>query len=379
MSREICIRPVTTRADWRRFLDFPYRLYRDAPYWVAPLRIEQKLTLSPRGNPFWQHARREAFLALDQQGRVLGRIAAIVNGQHLLKYQDATGFFGFFETVDDYPVAQGLLDAAGHWLRAQGMRAVRGPANPSLNDVSGLLVRGFEREPAVFMPYNFPYYEAFLERYGYERVMTTYAYYLHRRYSDFEKLRPWLRELEQHYPNLCLRCGDRRHFDRELATIMSLYNEGFSGNWGHVPMTEAEFRQLGQLFKHFLKPELALFLESDGEPIGFVVALEDLNEVLRFQRDGRLLPFAWLRLWLRWKLGGVKTVRAALGGVRRQYQGHGLAALLGLWAVERNWLSGYDGVELGWILQTNKLFIDGLDRIGAARDKEYALFERSLV
>ena len=378
MNGEIRIEAVADAEALRRFIDLPYELYADSSYWVAPLRLEQRLILSPRFNPFYKHARIQLFLAYGADGRVVGRIAAIINGMHLDKYHDGNGFFGFFECRPQFEVARDLLDAAAGWLREQGLHGMRGPCSPSMNDVSGLLTKGFDRRPSIYMPYNPPYYEEYIRRCGFERAITTYAYFIHRRYVDFEKARPLLDELQKSYPGLAVKVGDRRRFAEQAQLVFEIYNEGWSGNWGHVPMTKAEFGQLACFFRYVVDPDLAVFLELDGETIGFVLALPDLNEVLCRLPQGRLLPLGWLSLLLRWKMGGVRSARVAMAGVKSAFRGHGLAALMALLAAERHWIGRYEAVELGWILQTNKLAIDSLERIGAVRDKEYALFEKRL-
>ncbi len=187
--RPTTIRPIHTRSDRKRFIDFPYTFYKGHRYWVPSLRRDAAFTLNPKKNPFFEHGTMQLFLAEDDTGTVVGRVAGIVNGMHLKKYDDGIGFFGFFECIDDYDTAAALLDAAAAWLRNKGMTGVRGPANPSLNDTAGLLVDGFDRLPALLMPYNLPYYEGLLHRYGFERAMTMWAYYNHYKIVQTERLR----------------------------------------------------------------------------------------------------------------------------------------------------------------------------------------------
>ncbi len=378
MNADIHVRAVQSRTDMRRFIELPYELYEGSQCWVPPLRLEQKHCLNTSSNPFCEHGHIQPFLALDSSGTVLGRIAAVLNEAHLEKYKDGRGFFGFFECVERYDVAEALLDAAAGWLRDRGLSNMRGPASPSLNDVAGLLVKGFERRPTFFMPYNPPFYEDFLHRYGCERAMTLFAYYLHRRYADLERAREWIELMREHYPSVALRPTTRRRYAEDAALLLEIYNEGMSDTWGHVPFCEREFNHLSRILRRLVDPEFLLFLELDGEPIGFSLLLPDFNEVLRHMPKGRLLPLGWFHGLLRWRLGHIHTLRAAMGGVRAAYRGQGFAAVMGLLTLERHWASRYDGVEFSWILQTNRLSIDALERVGAVRDKEYALFDRAL-
>lgn len=374
----VSIRPVTGWREKRRFIDFPFTLYEENPYWVPPLRRDVKKTLDPQKNAFFEHGEIQPFLAEDEKGNVVGRIATVVNGMHLKKYDDGNGFFGFFECIEDYNVAEALLDAACAWLRRQGLRGVRGPANPSLNDTAGLLVDGFDREPALLMPYNPPYYEAFLQRYGFERAMTMWAYYVHKKYVETEKLKRGVELVRRRHPGLRLRHVDMSRIDEEARIILQIYNDAWSDNWGHVPMTEAEFQQLAEEFKQIVEPELVFILEDEGTPVAFSLTLPDFNQALRHVRGGRLFPLGLPKLLAYSTFGGIYECRMPLMGVLKKYQGQGLYAPLVLATIEEGPRRGFDACEVSWVLDTNTVLKNALTSMGAVRDKEYALFEREL-
>ncbi|MDX1440671.1 MAG: hypothetical protein R3284_12285, partial [Rubricoccaceae bacterium] len=147
-SSDIAVRPVTSGRDLKRFIDFTYSHYEGNPFFVPPLRMDLTKVLNEKKNPFFEHGAIGSFIAEDASGKMVGRISAIRNGMHLKKYDDGVGFFGFFETTDDDAVADALFEAASGWLQEHGLTAVRGPANPSLNDIAGLLVDGFNSEPS---------------------------------------------------------------------------------------------------------------------------------------------------------------------------------------------------------------------------------------
>jgi len=378
VSPSVTIRPITRRANRKRFIDVPYQFYDDTSPWIPPLRSDVKSTLNPSKNPFFDHGAIQLFLAEDGQGNALGRIAGIVNGMHLQKYDDATGFFGFFECVDDYAIAEALLDAAAGWLREQGLTRVRGPANPSLNDTAGLLVDGFDREPAILMPYNPPYYADFLERYGFERAMTMWAYYVHKKYAQAEKLKRGAKIVRHRNPGLNLRTLDMSRFDEEARTILDIYNDAWSDNWGHVPMTEAEFEHLAKDLKQIVDPEMVFILELDGDPVAFSIALPNMNQALRHVKDGRLFPLGLPKLLAYAKFGGIYEVRMPLMGVRKAYQGRAFDTILVLATVENGPPNGYDACEMSWVLDTNNRLKNALDSMGGTVDKEYAMFEKQI-
>lgn len=362
----------------RRFIDVPYALYADNPHWIAPLRRDIAHTLNPSKNAFFEHGDIQLFLAEDDAGESLGRIAGIKNGMHLQKHEDGTGFFGFFECVEDYAVAEALLDAASDWLRAQGLTNVRGPANPSLNDTAGLLVDGFDREPALLMPYNPPYYGDYLARYGFERSMTMWAYYVHKKYVQTDKLERGVDLVYRRHPNLQLRTLDMDRFEEEARTVLDIYNRGWSDNWGHVPMTDAEFEQLAQDLKLIVEPDIVFILEDDGEPVAFSISLPNMNQVLRHVSNGRLFPFGLPKLLAYSQFGEIYEVRMPLMGVLPAYQGQGLYAPLVLATIEEGPKRGYDACEMSWVLDSNDTMKNALEALGGVVDKEYAMLEKPL-
>ncbi|MDX1440676.1 MAG: hypothetical protein R3284_12310 [Rubricoccaceae bacterium] len=375
---DVSISKVTSSGDRRAFINFVYEHYRHDECWIAPLRMDQRHVLSPKKNAFFEHGQIQLFLARDGGGKILGRIAAIVNGMHLKKYDDGVGFFGFFETTDDDDVADALFEAATGWLSERGLTAMRGPANPSLNDIAGLLVDGFNSEPSILMAYNKPYYEKHILRNGFERAMTMYAYYVHEKYVHIDKLERGVEIVKRRNPNLSLRKIDMSRYMEEAKIIMDIYNEAWSENWGHVPMTDHEFEHLAKDLKQVVEPELVCILELDGEPVAFSVTIPNLNQALKHVKNGRLLPLGLPTLLARAKLGGVYETRMPLMGVRKAYHGRGFDSLVVLETIRKGIELGYDACEMSWVLESNKPLLNALDSLNAVVDKTYALFEKEL-
>jgi hypothetical protein len=170
------ILPVGTRRALRQFIDFPYRLYKDDPYWVPPLRIAQRELFDKHKHPFHAHAEVQCFLALQNQ-RPVGRIAAILDRNFNEFHHEQAGAFGCFETINSQEVAAALLHAAQQWLRERGAHVMRGPMNPSTNYECGLLVDGFNHSPRLMMTYNFPFYGQLIEKTGLWKAKDLYAYH----------------------------------------------------------------------------------------------------------------------------------------------------------------------------------------------------------
>ena len=374
----VTIRPVRTRRDLKRFIDFPYRLYKDYPHWIAPLRRDVAHTLNPKKNPFFEHGRLQSFLAEDEQGAVVGRVAGVINGTHLQTFDDGVGFFGFFECEERYETAAALLNAACGWVKDQGLTSVRGPASPSLHYTSGVLVDGFDRVPSLMMAYNPPYYEAFLQRYGFERAMTMWAYYVHAKYMKMDRLRRGAQLVHRRNPGLTLRTFDVSRFDEEALIIRDIYNDAWTDNWGYVPITDNEFAHFAADLKQIIDPKMIFILEKDAEPVAFSLSLPNINPGLRQLCNGRLFPTGVLKLLALGKLGGFDEVRMTLMGVRPAYQGRAFDILPVLATMDNGPDLGYYACEMSWVLDSNHVLRNLLPTLGAVIDKKYALFEKAL-
>ncbi len=369
------VRPAQSRADRRAFIQFPYDLYRDTDVWVPPLRIDAAKLINPKKNAFFEHGDMQLFLARDNAGRVIGRIAAIKNGMHLKKYDDGVGFFGFYDVVEDAAVSKALFDTAADWLRGQGLRAMRGPTNPSMNDVAGLLVDGFDKQPAILMPYNHSWFEGFLLEYGFERKMTMWAYYAHTKFFNKEKMARGIALLKRRYPTLAIRQLKMDRFEEEARLILDIYNDAWSDNWGHVPMTDAEFAQLASDMKQIIDERVVVFAEIEGEAVGFAVLLPDLNYAFKTIPNGRLLPSGLLKLLTIAKSGVIRETRLPLMGVRKAHQGKAIDTLLVHEIVVKSLEVGILAAEMSWVLDSNRVLINSLESMGGVVEKEYAMFE----
>ena len=370
----VTVRPVTSSADRKRFLDFPYSHYAGDRTFVPPLRMDQAKVIDAKKNPFFEHGDMQLFLA-ERAGEVVGRVAAIVNGMHLQKYADGNGFFGFYETIEDPDVSTALLDAATGWLKQRGLTGVRGPTNPSMNDVAGLLVDGFNRPPSILLPYNKPYYAGYLEDYGFTKAMTMWAYYVHEAYINSRKMARGAELVKRRYPGLTVRQLDKSRFYEEVDTAMDIYNLAWAENWGHVPYTSHEARHLADDLKQILEDDIFLFVEDEGRPVAFSASLPNLNRALQRIPNGRLLPTGLAKLLAWGQFGGIYEIRMALMGVLPAYRNRGIDALLIHQTIVNGQARGYEAAEMSWVLDVNTRLVNALDNLGAVRDKEYAMFE----
>ncbi len=292
---DFIIKPVETRRERKLFLELPWQIYRDDPNWMPPLRMNQKELVGYARHPFYDDAKGQTFLALSG-GRAVGRIQAIENPVHNRFHNERRGFFGFFESIDDQQVANGLLDAARAWLAARDIHQIRGPVNPSLNYECGLLVEGFHLPPTFMMTYNPPYYARLIENYGFRKSQDMFAFWAPT--SIIPKLNEKLLFVAQEAAarlNIVVRPLDKSRFRQEIEMFLDLYNQSLGGTWGFVPLSKREIDHMSASLKHLIIPELAMVASVEGKPIGAVFAIPDYNPRVK-QIDGRLFPFGFLKL-----------------------------------------------------------------------------------
>ncbi len=368
------ITAVKTDKQRKRFIDFPYEHYEGDEHWIAPLKMEQKKLIDEDKNPFFKNA--EIALFLVEEGEELkGRIAAIIDHRYNDHHNDKTGFFGFFECVDDQTVANLLLKVASDWLRERGRTKMMGPANPSMMDEVGILVEGFEYDPSIMMPYHKPYYDQLIKNAGLSKAMDLYAFRvtqgtvnLDRMYRAEELVRRRIRRLD-------IREIDLKNLDQEVQIVRHIYNKAWSGNWGFIPLNEEELEDLAKDLKLILDPKVAHIAEVDGEPVAFSIGLPDLNQALKHM-DGTLFPTGIFKLL--WYRRRINRIRTALMGVLPEYQGKGIDALLHKEAIINGKEVGYKSSELSWVLESNKGMISVAEKIGARREKTYRMYSKEL-
>lgn len=371
-SCKLVVAPIKTWRDRRAFLEYPWELYRGNPNWIPPLRGDQKELVGYRHHPFYETNRVQTFLAR-RGGKVCGRVAGILNRDHIEFQHDRRGFFGFFECVDDQEVANGLLDAVRQWLAEQGIDCVRGPANPSINYVVGLLVEGFDSPPTFMMPYNPSYYGKLIEGCGFRKAQDLYAYWGHK--DMMAEHRPKFQALSEQVIerfDLHVRPLDKTRFLADVEAFLDVYNRALRNLWGFSPMSQAEVRHTARSLRHLMVPELAFVAEIDGRIVGAVFALPDYNPRIR-EIDGRLFPFGFWRL-LR-KKNEIKKVRILAATVLPEYNlmGIGLVLLRALVPKALEW--GIEEAEFSWVAESNSASRGSLEKGRAKRVKTYRIYD----
>ena len=371
-STSISIEPVNTKARQKAFIKFAWDLYKGDPNWIPPLLVNIKELLNYNPHPFYDNAEIQTFLAM-RDGKIVGRIAAIIDRAHNRFHKEERGMFGFFESVDDQDVANALFDAAKQWFAERNVFLMRGPANPSQNYEWGLLVDGFHAPPTFMMTYNKPYYGELVESYGFAKSQDMYAYLGHIEMLD--ELDPkllFVAEEAQRRFNIDVRRVNKKNFEQDIESFLDIYNVALPGQWGFTPMSDGELKASAGGLKHLIVPEMTTIAEVDGRPVGVVFGLLDYNPIIK-KINGKLFPFGILRmLWGRKKITKIRLIST---NVIPEYQRWGLGLVLMHRMVPdaRKW--GVKDAEFSWVLESNKLSRGTLERGGVKREKTYRIYD----
>jgi len=373
IGEELRIEEVKNQQDLMTFIRFPWEVYQGDPYWVPPLIKDQLLKFDPN-HPFRVHSEMILFLAY-RGGKVVGRIAGIIDHHYVEFHQEKVGFFGFFESIPDAEVARTLLSRIADWLKGHGMEKMAGPMNPSTNDECGLLIEGFDSSPCLMMPYNPRIYPSLLEGFGLRKRMDLYAYLLEEPTFRLARLDRITERLRKREPQLYVRPIQLRRFDEELKIVKEIYNQAWSKNWGFVPMTDEEINLTAKELKPLVVSELILFAYWGKDPVAFSVSLPDYYEVLK-HLNGKIGLLGAIKFLYYSKK--INKIRVMLLGVKHDFQKKGVEGLLYIETFKRGNKKGYHEAECSWILEENILMQHGIEAMGGKRYKTYRIYEMPL-
>ncbi len=367
------------------FADFPWRLYRGDPCWTPPLRgdllgsrILGLTGLLTRGHPYHRHAEVTHFLAL-RGGEPVGRISAAINHRFNSYHGVRFGFFGFWEVVEDYEVAETLLDHAREWVERRGMIRLRGPGEYSnaTHERQGILIDGFQYPPTVELTHNPPYFSEFLERYGFRKAKDYHAYTFDIRTPTPPRLKrfteQWrLRKGVETRPLIFKKLLDEVHL------IVKIYNEVWSQNWGFLPITDEEAGALADSLRLIVDPGLVRFAFVRGEPAAVLGAFPDpyyaLRPRWRWYGDSDIVRMARL-LWMR---RHIPSIRLMFFGIRPGFRRRGIDAVLFNEVKEYAIKRGYRTGEGSLMLEDNKLILRASEFMGARRYKTWRIYDLPL-
>ncbi|MFT3775284.1 MAG: hypothetical protein QM820_58800 [Minicystis sp.] len=362
----------------RDFLDVVDGIYKDSPHYVRPLDFDVSDRLDHKKNPFFEHADGTAWVAY-KDGRPVGRVTAQIDQEHLRLHKDEAGMFGFLDTFDDPEVVRALLAEAEAWVKARGMKRLRGPMSLSINEEMGCLVEGFDDPPMVMMTYHNPYQAGLIEQAGYGKLKDVYSW----KY-DVGEVPPRAQRAHDEIaamPEISTRPLDPKKMMEEVRVIMDIFNDAWSDNWGFVPATENEVAKMAKDMSMILMPEITKLTSINGEPAAVALGIPNLNEIIR-DLGGKLFPFGFVKMLWRLKVQGPKSGRLLILGIRKKWR-HvrrygGLSAYLYVEMNRSAHLLGMKDSELGWTLEDNAAINAGIRLMGGRIAKRYRVFEKTL-
>ena len=368
------ITKVETPADLNTFIDLPYQLYKDDPVWVPPLRDEQRGQFDHIRNPLLDHCEYALFLVLEGR-KTIGRIAAFIDRLAVEAWQEPVGLFGYYECPNDPQASQLLLNNARDWLVKNGMKAMRGPWS-FVSQEWGAVVEGYTPSPVVMAPYNPAYYNDQFTAYGLTKVKDLLVYYIDVRegYQIPERILTLTDRVRQRY-KVRVRALDMKNFNREVETIISLSNQSLVDNWGYSPVTEDEVRAMAHDLKPIIHPKAVLFAEDQqGKPIGFAIAIPDVNQILK-GLNGRLFPFGWVKML--WMLPRLTQYRMFALGVIPEYHGMGIDSLI-YRALYEMCYNPDIRMEINYVLEDNYPMNNAILKLGAKPLRRYRVYEKTI-
>lgn len=372
----VTIRKVETKADTKAFIDFPHDLYKGDLNYVPEIYLAVSEHLSDKKNPFFKHSTVELYLA-EKQGKIVGRVAGIINNNYNSFHGCNVGFFGFFDCTDDREVAFALLDKASEYVKSKGKEKILGPTNFSTNDTAGLLVDGFDSPPVVQMTYNAPYYKTYVEAYGFQKDMDLFAFWIPTKGVN-EKSLQLSDRLKERLANkgITFRNLKMKNFKKEVESVRDIYRSAWEKNWGFVPPTNEEFDFLAEGLKLVLDERYAYIAEENGKMVAFAVGLPNVNEIVINMKRGRLLPFGIFKLLFGKKK--VKSVRIVLLGVKEEYRKMGIEAVFYASFIRSAQENGLLGGEASWILESNQMMVQGAENLNGQKYKTYRIYTKNI-
>jgi hypothetical protein len=363
------ITEVNDKTTKKAFLDVARIIYKNDDVWVCPLDNDIEAVFDPAKNNFHQNGKCTRWILRNENGLLIGRIAAFINNKKAYHYEQPTGGTGFFECINDETAAFMLFDTAKKWLSENGMQAMDGPINFGENDnFWGLLVEGFT-PPSYGMNYNPPYYQDFFEHYGFTTLyaqITNHLNILEPFPERFYKIAKWvIKKPGYEFKHLKV-----KEIEKFAADFMEIYNDAWKDFENFVPITKATISESFNKMKPLMDENLIWFAYVNNEPASFMIILPDANPMLK-PAKGKLDLIGKLKfVYYRWK--GVSRMRAIVMGTKQKFQNHGLESGLFISVGEYVLpLNQYTELELSWVGDFNEKMIAMHNAMGAVFGKKH--------
>ncbi len=369
----------------KQFVKFAWQLYRNDPCWTPPLNgdllgnrlLGFKGLLTPN-HPYHRHAEVTHFMAFRGK-QPAGRISAAINHQFNEYHHTSLGFFGFFEVVNDYEVAHALLDKARAWIKTRGVAVMRGPGEYSnaTHERQGVLINGFQYPPTSDLTHNPPYYQEFLERYGFQKAKDYLAYYIHRKDAKMRLLRRFRRKLNPD-ESLQIRPMEMKELRAEVRLMVGIYNEAWAQNWGFLPISDEEGDSIADSLRIIVDPEIVRFVYIDGKPAAVMGLIPDPNYALRprwhWYGDSDLVRIIRLLVMRR----RIPRIRGMFFGIKPEFRREDILPLLLNDIADHVLTKHYQESDASLILEDNERIIKVIETAGCQLYKRWRIYDLPL-
>jgi hypothetical protein len=368
---EYRVERVGNRRTMKDFIRLPRLIYRGDPNWIAPLESEIRRVLDVKLNPYFTNGSVELFICYADNA-VSARIAIIINRAHCEKFGTKTAFFGFFECVNDTNAAYALFGRVEQYCLEHGIDILEGPFNPNHYSELGLQFNKFGTTPSFFQTYNPEYYSRLIEQAGFEMMKIVHTR-KRQNISDYIRQRYGDTPTPTASSDYTVRNFRKDDFDNDLEHIRDVFNDAFSNNWHFLPLSKEEYLFSAKFLNLVTKPELITIVEHNGEPVGVLECVQDINPLLK-RLHGKIGPIKFLQY--QWERRKIKNLIIYAVGIKIKYQRTRVFKLL-LDAMCRLSLN-YNTLECTWTSDDNPLAIKAAKHLGLERDKEFAVYQKQL-
>lgn len=373
MPEPVTILPVDSRSLLKEFIDLPWEIYARDDCWVPPLKSEIRKLLTPGKHPVWNQCERSLFLA-KRGSKFVGRIAAIVDHNYNRFHNERMGIWGFFECFNDPEAAKALFNEAEDWARKRGLEFIRGPMSPSTNYEVGMLLEGYEEPPRLMMTYNPPYYHDLAQGAGFTKEKDTLAFVLYADSKAAQRVERLAKRIARN-GKAKVRPVSLKNLKADVESIIDIYHEAWSHNWGFVPITDGEAALLVKDLKLIGDPELVFFVDYGGEPAAVCMIMPDINPILR-RLNGKIGLLGPIKFLMHRK--EIKDLRLMLFGIRHEFQQFGLPLMAFDYCNQVIRRKGYQSLEMSWTLEDNEGVNQLAREVGGSVYKKYRIYGKSL-
>jgi GNAT superfamily N-acetyltransferase len=322
---DIEIRKVDSRKDLKKFVDFPFQLYKGNTYWCPPLKLEEINTLRKDKNPAFDYCEAQYWIAY-KIDKPVGRIAGIINHHEMECRNNKLVRFGWIDFIDDIDVSRSLIETVKDWGKSKGMTSIHGPLGFTNMDAEGMLIDGFDEISAMSAIYNFPYYGDHMQKLDFHKATDWVQYEIKIPTEVPDKVDRMTRVVFQKYDLHMLKLRKAKDILPYANKMFNMYNVAFHDIYGFTPLTGRQIEYYTKYYVGFIRPEfVSLVIDSNDDVVGFGITIPSLSKALQ-KANGSLFPFGFIHLMHALRKNNVVTMY--LIGVRPDYQGKGLLALM---------------------------------------------------